>query len=187
MQKIFPASRNMRDFEKFLQSSYEVGVFLDLHISQLKNVHRMAQAHCKKMFYHMDLIHGLKNDDYATEFVCQEIKPAGLISTKASVIMKAKQKGVLSVQRVFLLDSQALEKNMKIVSKTQPDFLEVLPGAMPWIIEEIKDMVNIPILAGGFIRTPEEVDNALKAGATGITTSNVDLWNYYEEKGMKSL
>ena len=37
-QKILPASASMKDFERFLESSYEIGVFLDLHISQLKNV-----------------------------------------------------------------------------------------------------------------------------------------------------
>lgn len=180
MQKIFPASRNMKDFERFLHSNYKTGVFLDLHISQLRNVQSMLTAKNKEIFYHMDLIHGLRNDDHATEFVCQEFKPKGLISTKANVILKAKQKGVIAVQRVFLIDSQALEKNLKIIQKTQPDFIEVLPGAMPDIIREIKLRTDIPIFAGGFIRTVAEVENALQAGATAITTSKTDLWDYYD-------
>jgi glycerol uptake operon antiterminator len=141
----------------------------------------MARAHDKEMFYHMDLIQGLRNDEHATEYFCQEFKPNGLISTKASVIMKAKQKGVLSVQRVFLIDSQALEKNLKIIKKTQPDYIEVLPGAMPEIIKEIKLRTNIPIFAGGFIRSVAQVENALEAGAAAITTSKTDLWKYFED------
>jgi len=175
-QKILPASSNMKEFEQFLQSNYELGVFLDLHIAQLKNVNSMAKAAGKKMIYHVDLIQGIKNDEYATEYICQEYKPYGLISTKAGVIKKAKQKGVLAVQRIFLLDSHALEKSLKLLAKTKPDFIEVLPGAMPWMIEEVKERVGIPIFAGGFIRTKEEVENALKAGATAITTSKTDLW-----------
>lgn len=181
MQKIFPALRNMKEFEKFLASNYEMGVFLDIHMSQLKHVQSMAKANNKKLFLHMDLIQGLKNDDHATEYVCQEFMPAGIISTKATVIIKARQKGVISVQRVFLIDSQALEKNLKIIERTKPDFIEVLPGAMPWIIKEIKERTDIPIFAGGFIRTIEEVDNALQAGATAVTTSKVELWNYYQD------
>lgn len=175
-QKILPASTSMKEFEKFLDSPYQIGVFLEVHIAQLKNISRLARMHKKKMLYHIDMIHGIKNDDYATEFICQEYKPYGIISTKANVILKAKQKGVLAVQRVFLLDSHALEKSYRLIEKTRPDYIEVLPGAMPWMIEEVQKRVKLPIFAGGLIRTREEVENALRAGATAITTSKTELW-----------
>jgi len=80
------------------------------------------------MIFHVDLIHGLKNDDYGTEYICQEFSPFGLISTKANVILKAKQRGVLSIQRMFLIDSHALGQSYRLIEKTQPDYIEVLPG-----------------------------------------------------------
>lgn len=55
-QKILPASVNMKEFERFLKSDYEIGIFLELHISQLKYVAAMAKAEGKKMIYHVDLI-----------------------------------------------------------------------------------------------------------------------------------
>lgn len=178
-QKILPASSNMKDFERFLKSPYEIGVFLEMHIAQLKHVNMMAEAHGKKMLYHVDMIHGIKSDDYSTEFICQEYKPFGLISTKSNVIIKAKQKGVLAIQRVFLLDSHSLEKSYKLLSKTQPDYIEVLPGAMPKMISEINERVKIPLFAGGFIRSVEDVDLALKAGAMAVTTSQKELWEHF--------
>ncbi|MBT2691020.1 glycerol-3-phosphate responsive antiterminator [Bacillus sp. ISL-47] len=178
-QKILPASSNMKEFEKFLKCPYEIGVFLDIHISQLKHVSQMAIEHQKKMIYHVDLIHGIKSDDYATEYICQEFKPYGLISTKSSVILKAKQKGVVAVQRIFLIDSHALEKSYKLLEKTRPDYIEVLPGAMPWMIKEVNERLNTPIFAGGLIRSKEEVLNALDAGAAAITTSKVELWEIF--------
>ncbi|PLR81002.1 glycerol-3-phosphate responsive antiterminator GlpP [Bacillus canaveralius] len=178
-QKILPASSSMKEFEIFLDSPYQIGVFLEMHIAQLKNVNAMARQHNKKMIYHVDMIHGIKNDDYATEYICQEYRPYGLISTKSSVIHKAKQKGVIAVQRIFLIDSHALEKSYKLVEKTKPDYIEVLPGAMPWMIKEVKERLNTPIFAGGLIRSPEEVKNALKAGAVAITTSKTDLWDMF--------
>ncbi|MDQ0219111.1 glycerol-3-phosphate responsive antiterminator [Peribacillus cavernae] len=178
-QKILPASASIKEFECFLESPYEIGVFLDLHISQLKNVHRMAMQYKKKMIYHVDLINGLKSDEYAAEYICQEFDPYGLISTKSGVILKAKQKGVLAIQRIFLIDSHALEKNYKLVQKTKPDYIEVLPGTMPWMIREVKDRLKTPIFAGGLIRTPDEVYNALEAGADAITTSKKELWNLF--------
>ncbi|WP_077213624.1 glycerol-3-phosphate responsive antiterminator [Bacillus dakarensis] len=176
-QKILPASSSMKEFEKFLNSPYEIGVFLEMHIAQLKNISQMAKQYGKKMIYHVDMIHGIKNDDYATEYICQEFKPYGLISTKSSVILKAKQKGVVAVQRIFLIDTHALEKSYRLMEKTQPDYIEVLPGAMPWMIQEVKERLQTPIFAGGLIRTADEVHNALNAGATAITTSKTDLWD----------
>ena len=170
----------MKEFEDFLNSSYEIGVFLELHIAQLKHVDAMAKRHGKKMIYHVDMIRGIRNDDYSTEYICQEYKPYGLISTNSNVILKAKQKGVIAIQRVFLLDSHALEKSYKLVERTQPDFIEVLPGAMPWMIKEVKDRLQTPIYAGGLIRTSEDVENALNAGAVAITTSRKELWEIYE-------
>ncbi|HJV16248.1 MAG TPA: glycerol-3-phosphate responsive antiterminator [Bacillales bacterium] len=181
-QKILPASINMKEFEHFLKSPYEIGIFLDMHIGQLKNISRLAKENGKKMIYHVDLIHGIKNDEYATEYICQEFKPYGLISTKSGVILKAKQKGVIAVQRIFLIDSHALENGYKLIGKTLPDFIELLPGAMPHMIKEVKERVNIPIFAGGLIRTPEDVQNALDAGASAITTSKRELWDLFDDQ-----
>ncbi|TAI19358.1 glycerol uptake operon antiterminator GlpP, partial [Bacillus velezensis] len=47
-------------------------------------------------------------------------------------------------------------------------------------IQEIKEKTGIPIFAGGFIRTEEDVEQALKAGAVAVTTSNTKLWKKYE-------
>lgn len=178
-QKVLPVMSNMKEFESFLKSSFEIGVFMEIHIAQLKHVYQMAEAHKKKILYHVDLINGLKNDEHATEYLCQEFNPYGLISTKSSVILKAKQKGVLAVQRIFLIDSHALEKSIKLLKKTNPDYIEVLPGAIPNLIKEVKQLVDIPMFAGGFIKTPEQVQNALDAGAVTVTTSNKELWQSF--------
>jgi glycerol uptake operon antiterminator len=180
MQKILPAFSSIKQYEKFLRSDYEIGVFLETHISQLVNIHKLAQQYQKNIIYHVDLIHGLKNDDYATEYICQQYEPYGIISTKSNVILKAKQKGVIAIQRMFLIDSHALEKSYRLVEKTKPDYLEVLPGAMPWMIKEVKERTNTKIFAGGLIRTTQEVENALAAGADAITTSNREIWDYFE-------
>lgn len=175
-QQILPASTTMKEFEDFLKSKYEIGIFTEIHIAQLKNINKMAMQHNKKMIYHVDMVHGIKSDEYATEYICQEFQPYGLISTKSSVIQKAKQKGVCAIQRMFLIDTHALEKSYKLIKKNKPDYIEVLPGAMPWMIQEVKETLNIPVLAGGLIRTKEEVQKALGAGATAITTSKRELW-----------
>ncbi|MCY8702865.1 glycerol uptake operon antiterminator GlpP [Bacillus inaquosorum] len=185
-QPILPAIRNMKQFDEFLNSSFSYGVILDIHLGQLKGVIREAQKHGKNMMVHVDLIQGIKHDEYGAEFICQDIKPAGIISTRSNVIAKAKQKKIYAIQRLFLLDTSAMEKSMEFVGKHKPDFIEVLPGIVPSLIREIKEKTGIPIIAGGFIRTEEDVEQALKAGAVAVTTSNTRLWKKYENFLTKS-
>lgn len=165
-----------KDIEAVAQSSVSYMVLLGGHIGQLHSIVNFAKQHGKKIFLHADLIDGLKNDEYAADFLCQSIAPAGIISTRANVVMRAKQRGVIAIQRTFLLDSEALERSYRLLEKTKPDFIEVLPGIMPEMIAEVKENTGIPVIAGGLIRTKQHVDQALQAGAAAITTSRKQLW-----------
>lgn len=178
-QKILPAAKQMKQLEQILESRYQYGVLLDTHIARLGQMYRLIREAGKSMFLHADLIQGLKNDEYAAEYLCQEIRPDGLISTRSSVILKAKQKGIAAIQRVFLLDTLALEKNYALLEKTKPDYIEVLPGAMPHMIDEVYRRTGIPIFAGGLIRTPMQVEEAIAAGALAVTTSSRELFRHY--------
>lgn len=178
-QQILPAVRDMKQLEKFLESNYKYGVLLDSHLGQLKGIMNAVRRVNKELLLHVDLIQGLKHDEYAVEFLCQELKPAGIISTRSSVIMKAKQKGVYAIQRVFLLDSTALEKSYHLIEKIKPDYIELLPGIIPSFIQEVHQKTGIPVLAGGLIRSEQDVAEVLKAGATAVTTSKRDLWKNY--------
>ncbi|MCD7035201.1 glycerol-3-phosphate responsive antiterminator [Metabacillus sp. GX 13764] len=184
-QKVLPAVRNMKQFERFLESPFVYGVLLDTHLGQLKGIMKAADAAKKKMLIHIDLIHGLKNDDYAAEFICQEIKPAGIISTRSAVVNKAKQRGITAVQRLFLLDTNAMKKSLDLIIRTEPDYIEVLPGLVPELIEEVSSHTRIPLLAGGFVKTQEHAEKALSAGAVAVTSSCTKLWSFYEEKYSK--
>ncbi|WNF37480.1 glycerol-3-phosphate responsive antiterminator [Bacillaceae bacterium IKA-2] len=175
-QKILPAARNLKDLEEMIDSDYLYIVLLNSHIGQLKSLVQLAKSKGKKLLLHADLVQGLRNDEYAAQFLCQDIKPAGLISTRKNVVLTAKKHRLISMQRLFLLDSIALESSYKLLETTRPDFIEVLPGVMPHIIKEVFEKTGIPIVAGGLIRDRIEVENALKAGASAITTSRKELW-----------
>jgi glycerol uptake operon antiterminator len=178
-QQVLPAFRDMKQLEQFINSDYEYGLLLDSHLGQLRGIMNAVKKAEKKLILHVDLINGIKADEYAVEFICQELKPDGIISTKSNVILKAKQKGVYAIQRVFLLDSTSLEKTYKVVSKIKPDFIEILPGIIPSIIQEMRAKTGTPILAGGLIRSEQDVVQALEAGATAVTTSRQNLWKSY--------
>lgn len=178
-QKVLPALRHFRQFEHLMKSPFEYIILLEAHIGNLKNIMDEAKRHHKKILVHADLIQGLKNDDYAADFICNDIKPAGIISTRSNMIVKAKSKKIIAIQRTFLLDTIALEKSYHLIERTQPDFIEVLPGVVPHLIHEVHSHTGIPVIGGGLVRTKKEVDAALAAGARAVTTSHRELWEQY--------
>lgn len=176
-QTILPAARNLKEFDELLESCYERIILLNAHVAQVKPLGNRARAFGKKLLIHADLIDGLKSDEYAMEFIAQEGKPEGIITTRNNVILAAKKKGLVCIQRLFLIDTMALESSLAQLERTKPDYVEVLPGVIPHLIEEIIARTQIPVIAGGFIRTKEDVDRALQAGATSVTTSRKELWS----------
>lgn len=180
-QKILPAVRKIKDLERLLQTSYEYIVLLDSHIGQLHSLIELARRHGKQMLLHVDLIEGLKSDEYAADFLCQQLRPAGLISTRANVVKQAKKNKRIAIQRLFLLDTGSLNKSYALMERTNPDYIEVLPGIVPSLVREVRDTTGVPVFAGGFVRTVQEVEDALQAGATAVTTSNRELWEHYEK------
>ncbi|SFA88897.1 glycerol uptake operon antiterminator [Lentibacillus halodurans] len=173
---ILPAIRHMKDFEKALDSGHHSIVFLETRLAQLKSLVKYSKRADKQVLIHFDLIQGLKADEYGMEFLIRDIKPDGIISTRGNIIKLAKKHDLLAIQRMFLLDSMAVEHNVKLIDRFQPDCIELLPGLIPDIIQHIHDETKIPVIAGGLVRNKEDVCSALDAGAVAVSTSNTELW-----------
>lgn len=175
-QTVIPAARNMKDFEFLMTEPSQLVILLDSHIAQVQSLLNIARQHQKKVILHADLVQGLKHDEHGAQYLCQCAKPAGLISTHSSVISVAKKRGILAIQRIFLLDSHSLRTSFRMLQSSQPDFIEVLPGIMPEVIREVRETTDIPVLAGGFIRSKSDIDKIIAAGASAVTTSHRELW-----------
>lgn len=173
---IIPAIRQMKDFERVLDTSHEWIILLETRLGQLKSLVEYSKRKNKKVLIHIDLIQGLKADEYGVEFLVQEIKPKGILSTRGSVIKAAKKHDLLAIQRLFLLDRLSLDSNVKLSGKTKADYIELLPGTMPNIIREIRAQIDIPIIAGGLITSETEINAAIDAGAIAVSTSNTEFW-----------
>lgn len=176
MKKIYPAVNNMKDFEKLVESANKDIVILDSRLSQVGTMVQMGRQRGKHIFLHADLIQGLKSDLYAAEFICQNIRPYGIISTRANTLEIAKKRGLVTVQRIFLLDSRSVETGTRLLEQIRPDMVELLPGLIPQMIREIRQKITVPVIAGGLIRNKQDVAAAFAAGAAGISTSRKELW-----------
>src|SRR5699024_3072344 len=114
IEGVIPAIRNLKDFEQALKSKHEWIVILEVRLGQLRSVVNYAKRANKKILLHIDLVQGLKADEYGVEFLVNDIKVDGIVSTRGSVIELAKKRDILAVQRMFLLDSLSLKTDVRI-------------------------------------------------------------------------
>jgi glycerol uptake operon antiterminator len=131
----------------------------------------------KYVFVHIDLIDGLSPRDIAVSFIKKNTLADGIISTRPNIIKHAKSRGLLTVQRFFLLDSIALNNLSKQLVDTT-DAVEILPGIIPKIIGILSGRMAKPIIAGGLISDAEDARKSLNAGAAAISTTKEALWLY---------
>ncbi|MFA6929267.1 MAG: glycerol-3-phosphate responsive antiterminator [Lentisphaeria bacterium] len=138
--------------------------------------HRLHQAG-KEVYLHVDLLDGLKGDSSGIHFLCTHCHPEGIISTKVHCLKIARDAGLQTILRCFVIDSLALKTGRQHVHLAKPDFVEVLPGLSPKIIKLAVEQFGLPVIAGGLLNESEDIADALKAGATAVSTSIPKLWN----------
>lgn len=110
-----------------------------------EKVARIHQAD-KKAFVHLDLIDGLSAREISADFIARYTAADGVISTKAALTKRARELGLVAIQRVFLLDSMALKNVERHFSQESADLVEVLPGLMPKIIRQLCQTTGKPIM-----------------------------------------
>ena len=137
----------------------------------------LEQRRRKSIFIHTDLLKGLSGDSEAIRFLRRYVKPAGIVSTKSPVIRAAKKEGLLTIQRVFLIDTISLDNALKSVRENNPDAVEIMPGIATSIIPQIKERITQPVIMAGLIRERRQIVDALKWGADGVSLSKDDLWD----------
>lgn len=130
----------------------------------------------KMAIIHMDLVTGLSSKEVAVDFIRQSTRADGIISTKPMIVKRAKELGLLAIQRFFIIDSIALENAKRQIEIYHPDCVEIMPGVMPKILKDIRSFVGVPVIAGGLLTDEKDVMGALSAGADAISTTNRTLW-----------
>ncbi|MDN5303937.1 MAG: glycerol uptake operon antiterminator [Fusobacteriaceae bacterium] len=173
---IIAAVKDEINFEKALNSEVSIIFLLFADIFNIKKIVEKIQESGKYAFIHMDFLSGLSHDETAINFLSKEIKPDGIVSTRSKHIKIAKEKGLYTIQRFFLIDRQSINLAIKNIKNIKPDLVEFMPGLMPEIITTLKKEINIPIIAGGLITKKEHIISALKSGAYAISCSENKLW-----------
>ncbi len=173
---IIAAVKDMNNLDAALSSDCSIIFLLCGSIFNIKSVVEKAKAKGKMIFIHIDLLDGFSKDAVALKYISEEIKPDGIISTKNSQLKAAKSLGLLTVQRIFIIDSLSIDTAVKASQIIDPDAIEILPGIMPRITKQLSQSLSVPVIVGGLVSENEEVKNAIQNGALGVSTSSKLLW-----------
>lgn len=145
-------------------------------ICNISDIVKKIKDSGKLAIVHVDLITGFSLKEITVDFLHIHTGADGIISTKPMMIRRAKELGMFTVMRFFVLDSLSLDNIHKQLSQVKPDFIEVLPGVMPKIIQRVCRQVKTPVIAGGLIMDRDDIMTALNAGAIAVSSTNQKVW-----------
>lgn len=129
------------------------------------------------LFAHVDLLRGIGKDPQGMRFLAREIGIDGMLSTRSHLIRAAKDEGLYTVQRFFMLDSEALNTAVNVLTKSKPDAVEILPAlVLPNIRHRLPVADLPPIIGGGLVETEAELQGVLQARIQAVSTSRRELW-----------
>lgn len=139
---------------------------------RIKGIHPHA-----KIFFHIDLADGIAADETGVRFA-KTCGIDGLVTTRPTLIDAGKRHGLETVLRAFLQDSRSLRRTIQMGLRCGPDGLDLLPGpVLPEVMGDIARKLDLPVIGGGLVRRPEQVQELLKAGCRAISTSTPELWD----------
>ena len=173
---IITAVKDEQGLEKALKTESPVVFLLFGNICNITGLVDQVKNSGKIAIVHVDLIQGLSSKEVAVDFIHQNTRADGIISTKAPLVRHAMDLGMIGGQRTFLIESMALETTKKQLLTFQPDFMELMPGVMPKILKTVRGYTEIPLVAGGLISDKKDILAAFDAGVDAVSTTREELW-----------
>jgi glycerol uptake operon antiterminator len=172
------AATEFEGLPEAMASKAEAVLLMETTIQELLSPEYRAACSRKPILVHFDFLHGLSTDRHALQFLKENVDPAGIVSTKGLIIRAANKEGIATIQRVFLIDGKSLHKTIENAGENSPDAVEIMPGIAPSIVLFFRKHISQPIILGGLVSAPEQIDAAFEAGADAISLGKRSLWNY---------
>ncbi len=176
-RKVAAAVRTEADFEAALKSKVKVIFLQNSNIMNIGGMIESAHKAEKTVLIHMDFADGIGKDRVGLQYVKAQ-GADGILTTKTNMIKPAKELGLITVQRFFIVDSHSVDTAVESIRIAKPDVVELMPGIVDKKIKEFSNRIQTSIIAGGLIEFDHEVDAALNAGACAVSTANINLWDY---------
>lgn len=172
---IIAAIRDDEGLEGCLSADVQIVFVLYGDICSIGRIVERIKDAGKMAIVHADLVTGLSGKEICVDFLRSSTRADGIISTRVNMIQRAKELQMITVFRVFVIDSMALNSLLSM-NNLRPDAIDILPGLMPGIIAKVRTLTGLPVLAGGLITEKQEVLQALDAGALAISSTAPAVW-----------
>jgi len=118
----------------------------------------------------------LENNEAGIEYLAQFENVSGVVTVHHHLAVAARRLGLLSIVRLFLSDSRAVDRGVSVVKKSRPDAIEILPAAVAANVASDFADLHIPRIAGGLCRTEADVNVVLASGCRAVTSTSPTLW-----------
>ena len=169
------AVRDKTGFLAALSSPVETIFLLDADLLSLPAYIHKAHEAGKTAMVHIDMARGIGKDREGVAYL-QRKGADGVISTRGNLVRFAKEIGLVTVQRFFMVDSQSVSVALESAKTHRPDYVEIMPGVVFQTIRKCAQFLDVPVIAGGLLESVREAEQAAGAGAYTISTSKQALW-----------
>src|SRR5712692_8146333 len=180
LTRLFPvaaAIKSNEDIQVALDSDAQLLFMLKGDAFQLPPFVAQAHERGKGLVVHVDLVSGVGKDRAGIQYL-HHIGVDAIITSRSQLVSAGKAEGLVTIQRLLLLDDSALETGVRTIARVAPDIVEVLPGIIfPEVAPTLQQLLPGPFIAGGFIRTAADVARIQAAGGILSSSSTYQLWH----------
>lgn len=181
LHPVAAAIKSPEDVEAALDSDASLLFILKGNAFQLAPIVERVHRRGKGIVVHIDLISGVGKDRSGIQYL-RQIGVDAIITSRTPLVAAGRAEGLTTIQRLLLVDDSALDTGVKSVARAMPDLVEVLPGILfPEFAARLQHVLSGPFIAGGFVRSREDVARIRAAGGILCSSSQRELWS--AEKG----
>ncbi len=182
---VIPVVRTIDDFRFALIHAIAPSIMLLFgDITSLPQLLTQAKQNNKRVILHVDLLEGISKDRAGIKFLARAGVKA-VVTTRSQLVRLAREEGMITIQRLFLVDSESVKISAQLLRNCKPDIVEIMPAHTPArIIQMLLKENSLPLMAGGFLSSNEDVFNALHSGVSAVSSSSRELWNEFLERSV---
>ena len=170
------AMKSHEDMQVALESDALLLFLLKGDAFQLAPFITRAHQRGKGVVIHVDLVSGIGKDRAGIQYLHQ-IGVDAIITSRTQLVSAGRAEGLTTIQRLLLVDDSALDTGVRTIARAAPDIVEVLPGIIfPDVAATLQKLLPGPFIAGGFIRSTDEVARIQAAGGILSSSSTYSLW-----------
>jgi glycerol uptake operon antiterminator len=134
------------------------------------------------IFVNLDGVEGLAADSAALAFLATDLGFSGVVSVKPHLLRDASRFRLRTIQRIHALDSTGLETGLNSIGLPAPYAIAIAPAvAIPQVMPAVRESTNAPVWGTGFITTADQAVAILAAGASVVSSAQLELWRNFRD------